>query len=83
TETDVAVAMRKFRETVKDQHQDHRIRNLLVRDIMSVPLISLDIGTDYHELVDLMVAKNISTVPITDKGKLAGLVTRRSLVQAL
>jgi len=30
-----------------------------------------------------MVAKNISTVPITDKGKLAGLVTRRSLVHAL
>jgi len=83
TETDVAVAMRKFRETVKDQHQDHRIRNLLVKDIMSSPLISLDIGVDYHELVDLMVAKNISTVPVTDKGKLAGLVTRRSLVHAL
>ena len=83
TETDVAVAMRKFRETVKDQHQDHRIRNLLVRDIMSAPLISLEIGTDYPEVVDLMVAKNISTVPITDKGKLAGLVTRRSLVRAL
>jgi CBS domain-containing protein len=83
TETDVAVAMRKFREAVKDQHQDHRIRNLLVKDIMSAPLISLDIGVDYHELVALMVAKNISTVPITDKGKLAGLVTRRSLVHAL
>jgi len=83
TETDVAVAMRKFRETVKDQHQDHRIRNLLVRDIMSAPLISLEIGTDYPEVVDLMVTKNISTVPITDKGKLAGLVTRRSLVRAL
>jgi predicted transcriptional regulator len=83
TETDVAVAMRNFRKTVEDNHQDHRIRNLLVKDIMSSPLISLEIDTDYHDLVDLMVAKNISTVPITDKGKLAGLVTRRSLVHAL
>ncbi|MEN6396978.1 MAG: CBS domain-containing protein [Methanoregula sp.] len=83
TETDVAVAMRNFRKTVEDNHQDHRIRNLLVKDIMSSPLISLEIDTDYHDLVDLMVAKNISTVPITDKGKLAGLVTRRSLVYAL
>jgi len=83
TETDVAVAMRNFRKTVEDNHQDHRIRNLLVKDIMSAPLISLDISADYRDLVDLMVAKNISTVPITDKGKLAGLVTRRSLVHAL
>ncbi|MFZ0005715.1 MAG: CBS domain-containing protein [Methanoregula sp.] len=83
TETDVAVAMRKFREMVKDQHQDHQIRNLLVRDIMSAPLISLEIGASYRDIVDLMVSKNISTVPVTDKGKLAGLITRRSLIQVL
>ena len=35
TETDVATAMRKFRKVVEDRHQDHRIRNLLVKDIMS------------------------------------------------
>ena len=83
TETDVAVAMRKFRETVKDQHQDHQIRNLLVKDIMSAPLLSVDIGAGYQGVVDLMVKKNISTVPVLEKGKLAGLVTRRSLVRAL
>jgi predicted transcriptional regulator len=83
TETDVAVAMRKFRETVKDHHQDHRIRNLLVQDIMSTPLISHETGATYRGIVDLMVAKNISTVPITENGKLTGLVTRRSLVQVL
>ena len=83
TETDVAIAMRKFRETVKDHHQDHQIRNLLVRDIMSAPLISVGADVGYRQVVDLMVSKNISTVPILEKGKLAGLVTRRSLVRAL
>ncbi|MFA5331641.1 MAG: CBS domain-containing protein [Methanoregula sp.] len=83
TETDVAVAMRKFRETVKDQHQDHQIRNLLVKDIMSSPLISQEITAEYESVINLMVSKNISTVPITENGKLAGIVTRRSLVQAL
>ena len=83
TETDIAVAMRKFRETVEDHHQDHRIRNLRVRDIMSSPLISLETGAGYREVVDLMASKNISTVPITENGKLAGIVTRRSLVQAI
>jgi len=83
TETDVATELRKFREAVPDQHQDHRIRNLLVKDIMSTPLISIDRNTHVADVIDTMVKKNISTVPVTDKGKLVGLVTRRSLVMAL
>jgi CBS domain-containing protein len=50
---------------------------------MSTPLISLEIGASYQDVVDLMIAKNISTVPVTDNGKLAGLFTRRSLIQTL
>jgi CBS domain-containing protein len=30
-----------------------------------------------------MLKKNISSVPVMDKGKLAGIVTRSSLVNAL
>jgi CBS domain-containing protein len=83
TETDVAVAMRKFRESVKDQHQDHRIRNMIVRDIMTAPLISVDPSASVSTVIDLMLKKNISSVPVVDKGRLAGIITRRSLVNAL
>ncbi|HWS22681.1 MAG: CBS domain-containing protein [Chlorobiaceae bacterium] len=83
TETDVAVAMRKFRESVKDQHQDHRIRNMIVRDIMTAPLISVDPSASVSAVIDLMLKKNISSVPVVDKGRLAGIITRRSLVNAL
>ena len=83
TETDVAVAMRKFRESVKDQHQDHRIRNMIVRDIMTAPLISVDPTASVSEVIDLMLKKNISSVPVMDMGKLTGIITRRSLVNAL
>jgi CBS domain-containing protein len=83
TETDVAVAMRKFRESVKDQHQDHRIRNMIVRDIMTAPLISVDPSASVSTVIDLMLKKNISSVPVMDKGRLAGIITRRSLVNAL
>jgi len=83
TETDVAVAMRKFRESVRDQHQDHRIRNMIVRDIMTAPLISVDLAASVSEVIDLMLKKNISSVPVVDKGRLAGVITRRSLVNAL
>lgn len=83
TETDVAVAMRKFRESIRDQHQDHRIRNMIIRDIMTSPLVSVDTTASVPAVVDLMLKKNISSVPVMDKGKLSGIITRRSLVNAL
>jgi len=83
TETDVAVAMRKFRESVDDNHQDHRIRNLLVKDIMSAPLLSVERTATVSGVIDTMVKKNISSIAVMDKGKLFGLITRRSLVNAM
>jgi CBS domain-containing protein len=83
TETDVAIAMRRFREAVTGKYQDHRIRNLLVKDIMSTPIISVDRSVKISEIVSFMLKKNISSIPVTDKGRLTGIVTRRSLVDAL
>lgn len=83
TETDVAKAMYSFREVVEDKYQDHRIRNLLVRDIMSSPLVSVTSDTGVSEVIDLMLKRNISSMPITKNGKVIGVVTRNSLIQAL
>jgi predicted transcriptional regulator len=83
TETDVAKALVAFREVVEERHQDHRIRNLLVRDIMSSPVIALERSTSLNTVVDLMLRKNVSAIPITEERKLVGLVTRSSLVQTL
>jgi len=83
TETDVAIAMREFRKQVEGNHQDHRIRNLLVKDIMSAPLIFVERTAKVSDAVTMMLKKNISSVPVMDKGKLAGVITRRSLVNAL
>ncbi|MGA2912634.1 MAG: CBS domain-containing protein [Methanoregula sp.] len=83
TETDVAIAMRKFRESIRDQHQDHRIRNLLVKDIMTSPFMSVERTADVSAVIDLMLKKNISSVPVMDNGRLFGIITRQSLVNAL
>ncbi len=83
TETDVAVAMRRFREDVDGKHQDHRIRNLLVRDIMSAPLLSVDSKATIGDIVETLLNKNISSMPVMENGKVLGVVTRNSLVRAL
>jgi predicted transcriptional regulator len=83
TETDVATAMRSFREVVEDKYQDHRIRNLIVRDIMSSPVLTMEASTGLDAMVDLMLKKGISSVPVTRDGVLAGIVTRHSVILAL
>jgi CBS domain-containing protein len=83
TETDVARALHALKDLVEGTHQDYRIRNLLVRDIMSTPLITVGADADVSDVIDLMLKKNISSVPVKQNGKIVGIVTRNSLVQAL
>jgi len=83
TETDIAVSIRKFREKVEGRHQDFHLHNLMVRAIMTSPLHSADRSEKISVVADLMLKKNISSMPVTDKGRLIGIVTRRSLIHAL
>ena len=83
SETDVAVALTRFRESVEDRHQEHQIRNILVRDIMSSPALSVESGTAVSDVVSRMLQKNIGSIPVTENGKVIGIVTRESLIQAL
>ncbi|NLZ29203.1 MAG: CBS domain-containing protein [Methanomicrobiales archaeon] len=83
TETDVAKALYAFKDIVEGTRQEFRIRNLLVRDIMSTPLITVDADTGVSDVIDLMLKKNISSVPVMENEKIAGIVTRNSLIQAL
>jgi CBS domain-containing protein len=83
TETDIAVSMRRFREKVQDRHQDFHLHNLLVRAVMTSPLHTVNRNVKVSEIVDLMLKRKISSVPVTDYGRLVGMVTRQSLVNAL
>ncbi|MEA2035245.1 MAG: CBS domain-containing protein [Euryarchaeota archaeon] len=83
TETDVARSMKAFREVVDDKHQDHRIRNLLIKDIMTSPAITVDVDTSVSDVTDYLVNKKISSIPVTKDGRLTGLVTKQALIVAL
>lgn len=83
TETDLAISLRKFREKIEDRHQDFRFHNIIVRTIMTSPILTIDRNTKMADIVSTMLKKNISSIPVVDKGKLVGMITRRSLVQAL
>ena len=83
TETDLAVSLRKFREKIEGRHQDFRFHNIIVRTIMTSPIITIDRSEKIPDVVSLMLKKNISSLPVVDKAHLAGIITRQSLVNAL
>jgi len=83
SETDVAVAVIRFREVVDDRHQEHQVRNILVQDIMSAPVMSVEVTASVPDVVSMMLSKKISSIPVTDNGKVVGIVTRESLIRAL
>jgi CBS domain-containing protein len=83
TETDLAISLRKFREKVEDRHQDFRFPNILIRTIMTTPILTIDRSAKIPDIISMMLKKNISSVPVVDKGNLVGIITRRSLVNAL
>lgn len=83
TETDVAKSMKAFREVVDDKYQDYRIRNLLVKDIMTTQIHTVNLDEDIEKVINLIVEKNISSVPVLNNGKLMGMVTKQALISAL
>jgi predicted transcriptional regulator len=83
TETDLAISLRKFREKIEVRHQDFRFHNILIRTIMTTPVLTIERNTKIADVISMMLKKNISSVPVVDKGKLVGIITRRSLVNAL
>lgn len=83
TETDIAKSLREFRSTVEDNHQEHRVRNLYVSDIMTSPAVIVDKGLGIDEIIGLLVNRNISSVPVVNDQKLVGQISKESLIVAL
>jgi CBS domain-containing protein len=84
TERDVAKAMMNFRNLVPDNQQDERIRNLIVRDIMTKGVKSVRTNTPISVVVSLMLDENIGGVPVLNlKDELVGVISRRGIIRHL
>ena len=83
SEKDVAVAFQEFKDTVPDQHQEARLKELLIADVMTTNPITAAPDTPLEEIISLVVGKNIGIIPIIENGSLIGIVTRRHLVKSI
>ncbi|MDV0442732.1 CBS domain-containing protein [Methanorbis rubei] len=82
TETDIAKILVKLKSEI-DKHFENALRNVTASDIMSSPIITMPAKTPVTKVVETMLSKNISTIPIADGEKIVGFATRKSLIDAI
>ncbi len=84
TESDIARAMSQFRDVVKQQYQDARVRRLVVDDIMVTDMTSVRTNTPCVEVVDAMLTNDVEGVPVLDlNDATVGMITKGTILKHL
>ncbi|HYA60586.1 MAG TPA: CBS domain-containing protein [Candidatus Acidoferrum sp.] len=84
TESDIAKALSKFRDLVKEKYQDARVRKIIVDDVMTADVISVWTNTPCEEVVAVMLEKDVEGVPVLDlKETLVGMITKGTILKNL
>lgn len=79
----VAEAMDAFRKIVPSKYQAARLERLLVEDVMGQDLTCLSPDRTVGEAAKLFLDKRISGVPVLEKDRLLGIVTKSDLIKTL
>jgi acetoin utilization protein AcuB len=62
---------------------ERKLRMPRVRDVMTADVVTVEPDVDLVRAALLMFERRIGSLPITDRGKLIGIVTGRDVLQAL
>lgn len=82
SQRDLMIAFGMFRKAA-DSYQRSRIRNILVGDVMTQHIKTLDASATVARAAKLMLEDEVSGIPIVQKGRLVGIVTKSDLVRLL
>lgn len=82
TTKDIAKSMISFRKVVPDKYKPARIRNLLVEDVMTQNVVTVNEDTSIAEASKMMIDNDFSGMPVLDdENKISGIITKTGLVR--
>ena len=73
------ITERNILEIIVEPRQDAGIIN--TKDIMSAPLITVEVNAAVEEAAKIMTSRGIKTLPVIDGGKLVGVITSSDIVR--
>jgi acetoin utilization protein AcuB len=59
------------------------LSNVLVRDVMSAPVVSVGADAEVEEAARLMAENKLGSLPVVDGGRLVGIVTETDLLRSI
>jgi len=64
--------------------EETTMRNWTVDDVMTTEVVSVDETTSYRDIVDLLIERHVSAVPVIDAfGRVAGVVSEADLLRKI
>ncbi len=82
TAKDIAFSMISFRKLVPDKYQAARIRNLLVEDVMTQNVRTINENSTLDNASSMMMDENISGIPVVDESEdVTGIITKTDLMK--
>ncbi|MDD1718582.1 MAG: CBS domain-containing protein [Methanoregulaceae archaeon] len=79
----IEVPIRELVNWEKTRHALTNIGDTEVRKVMSSPPITADAEMEIEEAASLMLHRKITRLPVLDKGRLVGIITRADVVNAV
>ena len=69
-------------DVIKAIRNGKKIETTVVEEIMTKEVISVDVGTPLPEVLDVLETAHIMRVPVTENGKLVGVIARPDILKA-
>jgi len=63
--------------------EGRKLETLTAEDIMSRDPVTVDVGATMAEVMKLLNEEGILRVPVTDRGKLVGIIAREDIIRAV
>ncbi|MDD1673820.1 MAG: CBS domain-containing protein [Methanomicrobiales archaeon] len=79
----IEVPIREYINWGKTKNALTSIGDMEVKEVMSSPAITIDADVDIEEAAALMLGKGIARLPVIEKGRLVGIVTRADIVRGV
>jgi CBS domain-containing protein len=80
TAKDGAMAMISFKKVVPDKYKTARIRNLLVEDVMTQNVKTIEGSSTLDDAATFMLENRFSGIPVEVDGALEGIITKTDLM---
>ena len=83
SDNEIIFALANVKKSFPLGRQKHRLDELLVKDVMKTPALWTEPNTTVTDAANIMLKKNVGALPLTENGKVVGIVSRTDLLNTI